>query len=166
MSRAVHLVHRILHLVFLHHGTESVASTCGLQNLPQLLPVLIAQPVCATTLLFHPRPRLHRCHLATERDLIGAIDEGFDEVQVRLVHSSGRGDVAPAGHQGVPVGRRYHKAMAIVIVFVVGGRVGVGCGLIGAVDHEGNVVTASRFEAVVCMVSNVQVLRREEGRAK
>ena len=98
MSRAVHLVHRILYLVFLHHRAEPIASTCSLQNLPQLLPILIAQPICATTLLFHPSPRLHRRHLATERDLIGAVDEGFDEVQVGLVHGSGRGDIAPAGY--------------------------------------------------------------------
>ena len=62
------------------------------------------------------------------------------------------------------MGRGHHKAVAIVIVLVVGGRIRVGCGLIGAVNHESDVVTASRFEAVVRMVSSVQVSRKEEGR--
>ena len=143
MPGAVDLMHRILHFIFLHHGTKTVASTCCLQNLPQLLPILVAQPISAATLLLHPSPRLHGCHLATERDLVGAIDEGFDEVQVGLVHGSGGGDVAAVIHQRVPVGRGHHESVAVVIILIMRGRVGVGRGLVRAVDHESDVVTAS-----------------------
>lgn len=50
--------------------------------------------------------------------------------------------------------------MAVVIVLVMRGRVGVGCGIIGAVDHERDVVTASRFEAIARVVSRVQEWER------
>ena len=54
--------------------------------------------------------------------------------------------------------RGHHEAVAVVIVLIVRCRVGVGCGIIGAVDHESDVVTASRFEAIVRMVSRAQGL--------
>lgn len=57
--------------------------------------------------------------------------------------------------------RGYHETVAIVIVLLMRCRVGIGCGFIGAVDHESDVVTASRFEAIVRVVSRVQVLERK-----
>lgn len=56
------------------------------------------------------------------------------------------------------MGRRHHEAVAVVIVLIMRCRVRIGHGIIGAVDHESNMVTTSRFEAVVRVISRVQPL--------
>ena len=53
--------------------------------------------------------------------------------------------------------------MAVVIVLIMGCRVGVGCGIIGAINHVGNVITATRFEAVVHLISRGPVLEKGGG---
>lgn len=47
--------------------------------------------------------------------------------------------------------------MAVVIVLMMGCGVGVGCSIIGAGDHVSNVITATRFKAVVRVVSRFQM---------
>ena len=60
------------------------------------------------------------------------------------------------------MGRGHHEAVAVVIVLVMRRRVRVRRSLIGAVDHESDMITASRFEAMVRVVSKVQILIKKE----
>ena len=59
------------------------------------------------------------------------------------------------------MGRGHHKAVAVVTVLIMRRRIRVRCGIIGAVDHEGDVVTATRFEAIERVVSRVPVMERK-----
>ena len=59
------------------------------------------------------------------------------------------------------MGRGDHEAVAIMIVLAMRGRAWIGRSLIGAVDHESNMITASRFEAVVKMVSRFHIAQRK-----
>ena len=59
------------------------------------------------------------------------------------------------------MGRGHHEAVAVVTILIMRCRIRVGCRIIGAVDHESDVVTASRLEAIVRVVSRVQVSERK-----
>ncbi len=60
------------------------------------------------------------------------------------------------------MGRGHHKAMAIVVVLMMRRGVGVGRGIVGAVDHESDMVTASRFEAIARVVSKCSGVGKED----
>ena len=57
------------------------------------------------------------------------------------------------------MGRGHHETVTVVIVLIVRCWVGVGCSIVRAVDHKSDMVTTSRFEAIVRVVSMVQVLK-------
>lgn len=59
------------------------------------------------------------------------------------------------------MGGGHHEAVTVVIVLIMGCRVGVGCSIIGAIDHISNVITATCFEAIVRVISRVQAIKKK-----
>ena len=59
------------------------------------------------------------------------------------------------------MGRGHHETVAVVIVLIMRCRVRVGGSIIGAVDHESDVVTASRLETIVHVISKFQAVERK-----